>query len=393
MIIRSNGATGGSVIAAQSKINSYINVTFPSGSTCTCSNGDKTFVAPTPSGTASFSIPITGNWTVFSTDNSGNVASRVVRVQNNSVYNIILSYDLLLYTPGDEHTDITGGWVSDTANAYSSASAVAPTVERADDHLHITGSPNGSFHTRLPVKFTNRTYIEMNYNMVAAMDNSSYFRLIIYNTTTGVSADTNQIKTFYPPLTKGQHTLRCYIADLEGNYYPSLFLYGAGKNIDIYSIIIKADDREDPGVLISDGVVYDGWVCSNTSINMDTGSVNFTTTGNNYGFSYITKDVTNYDTLTIEINDISKSYTATNLPAIGISTGTPTHNNGTVTPNNGFTKFTVGASGSGYPVTAGTYTLNISSLTGTKTIWLTVGGASAISGNKGYLKITNMYLS
>lgn len=54
-------------------------VEYPAGSTCTCSNGTKTFTAKDTSGMAVFSIPSNGLWAVTATDGS-NTQSRTVTI-------------------------------------------------------------------------------------------------------------------------------------------------------------------------------------------------------------------------------------------------------------------------------------------------------------------------
>lgn len=54
-------------------------VEYPAGSTCTCSNGTKTFTAKDTSGTAVFSIPSNGLWAVTATDGT-NTQSRTVTI-------------------------------------------------------------------------------------------------------------------------------------------------------------------------------------------------------------------------------------------------------------------------------------------------------------------------
>lgn len=46
----------------------YINITYPSGSTLTCSNGTKTLKAKNTNGTWVFIIPASGTWTVTCTN-------------------------------------------------------------------------------------------------------------------------------------------------------------------------------------------------------------------------------------------------------------------------------------------------------------------------------------
>ena len=47
-----------------SKPYAVIGVTYPSGSTCTCTNGSKTLTAKDTTGKALFVIPSAGTWTV-----------------------------------------------------------------------------------------------------------------------------------------------------------------------------------------------------------------------------------------------------------------------------------------------------------------------------------------
>lgn len=101
-----NGSTnaknnaGGKVFAA-------ISVTYPSGSTCTCSDGSKTLKLKDTSGQGFFLIPYAATWTVMCYDgvdynSSENKSSRTVEITSKwQNIKISLSYDLLLYKSGE----------------------------------------------------------------------------------------------------------------------------------------------------------------------------------------------------------------------------------------------------------------------------------------------------
>ena len=55
-----------------------INITYPAGSTCTCSDGTTTLSAPDTSGTWVCTVPNAGTWTVSSTDGDRSKSADVV---------------------------------------------------------------------------------------------------------------------------------------------------------------------------------------------------------------------------------------------------------------------------------------------------------------------------
>lgn len=85
MIGTTNVGGGGSVIA-------FISVTYPAGSTCTCTNGVKTLTAKNTSGTYVFSISDPGTWTVTATDGT-NTESQEIVVSEYTAYFVELSFD------------------------------------------------------------------------------------------------------------------------------------------------------------------------------------------------------------------------------------------------------------------------------------------------------------
>lgn len=94
-----------------SKLFALIIVTYPEGSTCTCSNGTKTLKAKNTSGRWIFSVPSIGTWTVSVTNGTDTITKAVEITAEGQSEDITISFwDGTLYDAGDQYTDITGGW-------------------------------------------------------------------------------------------------------------------------------------------------------------------------------------------------------------------------------------------------------------------------------------------
>lgn len=86
-----------------------IGVTYPSGSTVTCTNGSKTLKAKDTSGKALFVIPSAGTWTVKAVKGSQSVSKAVKITTEGQVATVQLTYELILFNDTD-NTTVTGGW-------------------------------------------------------------------------------------------------------------------------------------------------------------------------------------------------------------------------------------------------------------------------------------------
>ena len=100
MIGRTN-AGGGSAFAV-------IDVSYPEGAACTCSNGTRTLKAKDTSGHWLFAIPKAGEWTVNAT-NGTKEKSVTVTVTEEKAYTAKLTFELVLFDNG-EYAEETGGW-------------------------------------------------------------------------------------------------------------------------------------------------------------------------------------------------------------------------------------------------------------------------------------------
>lgn len=97
-----------------------INITYPAGSTCTCSEGTTTLSAPDTSGTWACIVPNAGTWTVSSTDGDKSKSADVVIITNGQTESVTLLYITYLFKDGETYDSLTGGW-GGTVNAEKQA--------------------------------------------------------------------------------------------------------------------------------------------------------------------------------------------------------------------------------------------------------------------------------
>ena len=87
-----------------------INITYPAGSTCTCSDGTTTLSAPDTSGTWACIVPNAGTWTVSSTDGDKSKSADVVITTDGQTESVTLLYVTYLFKDGETYDSLTGGW-------------------------------------------------------------------------------------------------------------------------------------------------------------------------------------------------------------------------------------------------------------------------------------------
>ena len=95
-----------------------IGVTYPAGSTCTCTNGSKTLTAKDTTGKALFVIPSAGTWTVTAVSGSKSTSKTVSITAEGQAETVALMFKLVLFdgSNGGDVTSLTGGWDNDGHN-------------------------------------------------------------------------------------------------------------------------------------------------------------------------------------------------------------------------------------------------------------------------------------
>lgn len=87
-----------------------INITYPAGSTCTCSDGTTTLSAPDTSGTWACIVPNAGTWTATSTSGTETDSKAVTITTDGQSISVELSYALFLFKPNAPSDIIAGEW-------------------------------------------------------------------------------------------------------------------------------------------------------------------------------------------------------------------------------------------------------------------------------------------
>ena len=81
----------------RSKAFAVISVTYPAGSTCTCSDGTKTLKLKDTSGQGFFLIPYAATWIVTATDGTNTKSESVEITSEGQIVSVTLSYQLVLF--------------------------------------------------------------------------------------------------------------------------------------------------------------------------------------------------------------------------------------------------------------------------------------------------------
>lgn len=77
-----------------------INITYPAGSSCTCSDGTTTLSAPDTSGTWACIVPNAGTWTVTAMDGEKTKSKSIAITANGQSKSVTLAYTLKIYNLG-----------------------------------------------------------------------------------------------------------------------------------------------------------------------------------------------------------------------------------------------------------------------------------------------------
>ena len=100
-----------------SKVVASIAVTYPAGSTCTCTLGSRVLTAKDTNGKWVFGLPSTGDWVIKATSGSTNKSKTVSITAEGQVKNVTLMFEAILWEAGaDQNTSMTGGFAANDTN-------------------------------------------------------------------------------------------------------------------------------------------------------------------------------------------------------------------------------------------------------------------------------------
>lgn len=89
-----------------------IKVTYPAGSTCTCSKGGEVLTASGTSGSYTFTVTSAGTWVIKITSGEYSASKSVSITTTGQSVSVSIDYTLWLFKDGDQFTENTGGWHS-----------------------------------------------------------------------------------------------------------------------------------------------------------------------------------------------------------------------------------------------------------------------------------------
>lgn len=213
-----------------------INITYPSGSTCTCSDGTTTLSAPDTSGTWACIVPNAGTWTAAATDGEKNASETVSINTDGQIASIELSYRALLYQAGDT----SDKWQYKPMYINTSyKNATAPTVNIESDSMMITQPKyvNGCAYVyNREIDMTTLNTLRFDGELSTAMTNFTDAACLCIWTSLGTYVTDNRVayinfKTASPK--------QIDVSALTGMHRVGFFLFSNGTYAKVNSLLIE----------------------------------------------------------------------------------------------------------------------------------------------------------
>lgn len=179
-----------------------IKVTYPSGSTCTATNGNTKLTAPNTSGTWTCVVPNTGKWTIKSVKGSQSASKTVSITTEGQSASVKISYTYYIFNGGN-NVDYTGGWTG--SGSYTG------------DVLSVSnGSDSGWIQNR---NIASAVKIDM------APYSVLHFAVSTYNDSSKFGLSTNTTDGDYSTVQETVSSVKEYAIDisgLTGSYYVKM---------------------------------------------------------------------------------------------------------------------------------------------------------------------------
>ena len=196
-----------------------INITYPAGSTCTCSDGTTTLSAPDTSGTWACAVPNAGTWTVNSTNGDKSKSADVVITANGQSESVTLLYITYLFKDGETYDSLTGGWQG--------------TVNTEKQALQLTASAGktASVWTQNKVDLTD-------YSSVSVKSDSNVFIGLSIIIASAIGSTSGQVAT--AQINGSESELSLDISAITGEYFVWLSAYSEkGSTRYVYEVSLE----------------------------------------------------------------------------------------------------------------------------------------------------------
>jgi hypothetical protein len=217
-----------------------ISVKYPSGSTCTCSDGSTTLTALDTSGSYIFTVRRTGSWTIKST-NGEKSASKVVSITSDGQSaSVELFYATYLCNKGDQCTSVTGGYTAVAKKAASSASHTgAPAIIDNASSMTIqpqkTSSPGqyvgGIVKTTNKIDCKNYSKLVFKGAVSGVVDGFNSAAISIWTEIGSDNQTENRVK--HQKLYNDSTTVTVDISDLTSSYYIGFGFDSQNSQIEV----------------------------------------------------------------------------------------------------------------------------------------------------------------
>lgn len=215
-------------IVTVAAVYAVISVTYPSGSTCTCTNGSKTLTAKDTTGKALFVIPSAGTWTVKAVSGSKSTSKAVSITAEGQVETVVLTYEFFIFKNG---SGLTSGYSVAGSGGNVSKNSISWSGSSSDGGISVYIKPAVVLkdYTKLCVDFECSYNWGGDYGMGFGVGRDAASGSIITNTSwTAKVTSTSQGAI-------ARNTVQCDISALtDSEYIKIVGAYSAGKVYNIW---------------------------------------------------------------------------------------------------------------------------------------------------------------
>lgn len=219
---------------SSAKVYAVIGVTYPAGSTCTCTDGAKTLTAKDTTGRALFVIPYAGTWTVKAVSGSKSKSKAVSITAEGQVETVELVYEFFIFKSG---SGLTSGYsIESVINNITSAPTVSSdTISWTGDSssggisMYIKPAVALNNYTKLCVDFECSYNYGGNYGMGFGVGTDAASASMITNTNWTAKVTSTAQGAI------ARNTVQCDISALtDSEYIKIVGAYSTGKIYNIW---------------------------------------------------------------------------------------------------------------------------------------------------------------
>lgn len=205
----------GNWVQFSSEFATTIAVTYPAGSTCTCTDGATTLTAPDTSGSYTFTVPNAGTWTVHS---GGRSVSLTITTNGQSTSaNLNKVY---LYANGDENESLTGGWTGVIAKPSDAGINRIGAYTKGTANITVSASTQTSIFVA-PNKPVDLTPYTRAICVISSCSFDSNYTYVSFGTCTDLSGPE---ETRDAVVVAANGTVTVDISELSGDHFVGVFL-------------------------------------------------------------------------------------------------------------------------------------------------------------------------